>query len=276
MKKISIIFITVVLLIGGCTKTPEKSPEPADNQTATEPAQKIMSFSLSGYEKNGKKKWEVEGKSADIMSDVVNLTDVIAKAYGAETAVTLTAEKGAFSRSTNDVHLESNVNITSSQGATMTTDELEWQNDEERAYTDKAVKVVAENLETTSTGAEARSGLQEIEFKKDVKVIGGEPKTTITCDGPMEFNYGKGYAEFNNKVKVVDGRGEMYCDKAIAYYDTNTRQVTKITAKGNVKIVRGGSWTFSDEAEYLAPEERIVLKGSPKVVIYPEQAKDVE
>ncbi|MFH1779015.1 MAG: LPS export ABC transporter periplasmic protein LptC [Candidatus Omnitrophota bacterium] len=269
----TVLILMLVLLFNGCAKKETSAPEPSKEEVAMEGEQKIMSFSLVGYKEGGKKKWEVEGKSADVMADVVNLTEVEAKTYGEEANVTLVADRGTFNRTSSDVHLESNVVATSTEGTTLTTDVLNWKNDEERVYTDKFVKVTRENMETTSTGAEARPNLKEVEFKKDVKVVTGKPQTVITCDGPMEVNYGKNFAVFDNKVKVEDERGQLYCDKATAYYEPKMRQIIKVVAQGNVKLVRGGSWTFSDEAVYLAKEEKVILTGSPKVVIYPEETK---
>jgi LPS export ABC transporter protein LptC len=243
MRKI-ILVLTAVLLFGGCGGGPEKASKAPAEESLSGADQQVMSFSLVGYEKSGKKKWEVEGKSADIMAEVVNLTTVVAKAYGDEVDMTLVADRGVFNRASNDVHFESNVVVTSNDGSVLSTEALDWKNDEEKIYSDKAVKITAK-----------------------------KPVTTIICDGPMEINYGKNYAEFNNKVKVDDERGQIYCDKAVAYYDSKTREVTKIVATGNVKIVRGGSWTFSDEAIYLAQEQKVILTGSPKVMIYPEETK---
>ncbi len=268
--------LMLVLSFSGCAKKEVKAPVPLEEEVVMAGEQKVMSFSLAGYEKGGKKKWEVEGKSADIIADVVTLTEVIAKAYGEEADVTLVADRGIFNRASNDVHLESNVVATSTEGTRLTTDALDWKNDEEKVHTDGFVKVTREDMETTSTGAEAHPNLKEVEFKKDVKVTTGKPQTTITCDGPMEVDYGKNFAILNNKVKVEDERGQLYCDKATVYYDSKTRQVTKVVANGNVKIVRGGNWTFSDEAVYLAAEEKVILTGSPKVMIYPEEAKEVK
>lgn len=275
MNKI-ILILMLALIFSGCAKKEVKVSAPSEEEIAMEGEQKIMYFSLSGYEHGGKKKWEVEGKSADIMADVVNLTEVVAKAYGEEADVTLVADKGIFNRTSNDVHLESNVVATSSEGTKLKTDALEWKNTEERVTTDRFVEVTREDMKTTSIGAEAHPNLKEVEFKKDVKVTTGKPETIITCDGPMEVNYGKNFAVFNNKVKVEDERGQLYCDKATAYYDSKTRQITKVVANGNVKIVRGGNWTFSDEAVYLAKDEKVILTGSPKVMIYPEEAKGAE
>jgi LPS export ABC transporter protein LptC len=254
MNKIAIVLL-VIFLFTGCEGKKAKAPSPPEEEANISTDQKMMAFSLSGFEKTGKKKWEVQGKSADIVSEMVNLTDVVAKAYGDQSDMTLTADKGSFNRATNDAHFESNVVVTGDNGTKMTTDALDWKNAEQKVVTDKPV-----------------------EMKSDVKGLkddGAETKmpTIITCDGPMEIDYGKNYAIFNTNVKVSDERGQLFCDTATAYYDAKTRQVSKIIAKGNVKIVRAGSWTYSDEATYLALEQKIILTGSPKIMMYPEQAK---
>lgn len=265
MKKVFFVFLAAMFLLAGCGGGSEKAPTAPAAESPTGVDQQIMSFSLAGYEKSGKKKWEVEGKTADIMAEVVNLTNVVAKAYGEEVNMTLIADRGVFNRDSNDVHFESNVVVASSDGSTLSTEALDWKNGEEKIYTDKPVKIVRGPADDAS-GAKP---------SKDIGALSTGP-TTITCDGPMEINYGKNCAEFNTKVKVEDDRGRIFCDKAVAYYDSENHRVAKIVATGNVKIVRGGSWTFSDEAVYLAQEQKVILTGSPRVVIYPQEAESVE
>lgn len=247
--------LLIALLFNGCGVKNDKVQKPPEEEANVSTDQKMMAFSLAGYEKSGKKKWEVQGRSADIMSEMVNLTDVIAKAYGEEVDMTLTADKGVFNRNTSDAHFESNVVVSGTDGTKMTTEEIDWKNADQKVYADKPVKVYTEAKEKSPDGSEKKI------------------PTIITCDGPMEIDYAKNLAVFNKNVKVDDERGQVYCDTATAYYDANTRQVSRIVARGNVKIVRAGSWTFSDEAVYLAPEQKIILTGSPKVMIYPEEAK---
>jgi LPS export ABC transporter protein LptC len=249
--------LLIALSFNGCAVRSDKAvKEPVDEAPGLSSTdQKVMSFSLAGYEKNGRKKWEVQGKSADIMSEVVNLTDVVAKAYGEEVDMTLTADKGVFNRNTSDAHFESNVVVSGTDGTKMTTDEADWKNNDQKIVTDKPVKLYAESKDALGGGGE------------------GKMPTTIVCDGPMEINYGKNYATFSTNVRVDDERGQIFCDTATAYYDPGTKKVSRIVAKGNVKIVRGGSWTFSDEAVYFAAEQKIILSGSPKVTVYPEESK---
>ncbi len=254
-----IVALLIALSFNGCAGKDEKTVKaPVEDDMSLTSDQKVMSFSLAGYEKSGRKKWEVQGKSADIMSEVVNLTDVVAKAYGEETDMTLTADKGVFNRNTSDAHFESNVVVSGTDGTKMTTNEVDWKNADQKIVTDSPVTLYAENLEKSEDGTEKKV------------------PTTIVCDGPMEINYGKNYAVFNTNVKVDDERGQIFCDTATAYYDPESKKVSRIVAKGHVKIMRGGSWTFSDEAVYLASEQKVILSGSPKVTIYPEESKSAQ
>ena len=138
--------LLVAFLFTGCGGKQAKAPAPAPSEEEANLStdQKMMAFSLSGFEKTGRKKWEVQGKSADIVSEVVNLTDVVAKAYGDQTDMTLTADKGSFNRATNDAHFESNVVVSGTNGTKMTTDALDLKNTEQKVYTDKPVDMKSE------------------------------------------------------------------------------------------------------------------------------------
>lgn len=273
MRKTILFLFILIVILGGCDQKAQKPQMSEDDEPALGNEQKVMSFSLAGYEKNGKKKWEIEGKSADIIAEIVNLSNVVANAYGEEVDVTLVADKGVFNRTTNDVCFEENVVVSSSDGTRLTTDALEWKNDEGKVYTDRPVKVTHGNDRTASAEKEIMSASNDSESKTDAGFLSVDSPTTITCDGPMEVDYAKNYAEFKNNVKVEDEKGQLYCDAATAYYDTQTRQLTKIVATGHVRILRGDSQTFSEEAVYLAKEHKVILKGSPRVVIYPKEAE---
>ena len=63
--------------------------------------EQVQSFSIFGFSEDGKKAWEVEGKSADILSDIINLSDIDANSYGDKVTVNLTADEGVLDRSSN-------------------------------------------------------------------------------------------------------------------------------------------------------------------------------
>jgi len=88
--------------------------------------QQISDFSLAGYGEKGTKSWDLSGKSADIFDNTVKLKDVVGNLYGKEEDVNLTAARGDFDKQDGRVHLEQDVVITTSSGARLTTDSLDW------------------------------------------------------------------------------------------------------------------------------------------------------
>ncbi len=277
----------------------------AQDQNAQESDQQIMDFSLASFSEKGKKSWDLSGKSADIFQDVVKLKDVIGNLYGKEEDIKLTAEKGDFDKAQGKVHLEENVVITTSTGAKLTTDSLDWDRKNQLVTTKDVVNIERGNMVTTASGAHGEPNLKKVSLEKDVTVNinpetdgkSKEPsdkkKTVITCDGPLQIDYDKNIATFNNNVKVDTQDAliqsdimDVYFGKAGAGKDTSGSKkadsdvssalggsamgskIDKIVARGNVKITRGENVSYSDEAIYSALDKKIILSGKPKLIIY--------
>lgn len=259
-----------------------------------EAEQTVADFSLSGFAEKGKKSWELSGKSADISAEEVRLKDIVGKLYGEED-ITLTAERGKFDKEKGNVQLEDNVVITTSQGARLITDSLDWDRINHTVSTQDEVNIQRENLVADAIGAKGNPDLKKVNLEKQVRVqidpqekesagSANKEKIVITCDGPLEVDYEKNIAIFYNNVKVDQKDTQIYSDRMNVYfkigqdYDLNSqagkeapgmgRQIRKIIAKGNVKIVRGDNISYSDEAEYDAKANKIILTGTPQLVIY--------
>jgi len=106
-----------------------------------EPDQQIQDFSLSGYGEKGKKSWDISGKTADILGEVVKLRDVVGNLYGKEEDVRLTAERGDLNKADGRVHLEQNVVIATSTGARLLTDSLDWDRKNQLISTENPVDI---------------------------------------------------------------------------------------------------------------------------------------
>lgn len=277
--------------------------------------QQISDFSLSGYTEKGKKSWDLAGKTADIFNEIIKLKEVKGNLYGKEEDILLTAAKGDFNKTDGRVHLEDNVVITTSTGSKLTTESLDWDRKNQTVTTEDFVNIEKENMVTTAIGVLGKPNLNNIVLKKDVKVrmnpetdpkqkdTDPENKMVITCDGPLEIDYGKNVATFNNNVKVDRPDSQIYSDIMYVYFLTNKdaagatttataaaatltvdkakdtngsnkspalmgNKIDKIIAKGNVKIVRGDNVSYSDEAIYTASDKKIILNGRPKLVLY--------
>jgi len=262
-----------------------------------ESEQQISDFSLAGYGEKGKKNWDLSGKSADIFAEVVKLNDVVGNLYGKEEDIKLTARKGDFNKLDGKVHLEQDVVITTSSGTKLTTDSLDWDRKNQLVSTDNTVNIKRDNMVVVASGAKGEPNLKKVALEKDIRLDinpalqaqeespEGKEKIVITCDGPLEINYEKNIASFNNNVKVERTDFTIYSDKMDVYFISSNKEtqdrgqadkapglmgskIDKIVARGNVKVVRGENVSYSEEATYTASDRKIVLSGRPRLVIY--------
>lgn len=268
-----------------------------------DPEQQITDFQLAGFENKGKKSWEISGKSANILSNTVNLKDVVGNLYGEPENIKLTADRGDFNKTDGKVHLEQNVLVSTSSGAKLTTDSLNWDRKNQVVSTEDHVNIERDNIIAKALGAIAHPNLKKVSLEKEVQVNidnpvppsieGGEVlrnKIEITCDGPMEVDYQKNVATFNKKVKVETSDAIICSDVMEVYFvqpsqtehkvsEVNSSamgsQVDRIKAIGNVTIIRGENISHSEEAIYNASDKKITLSGKPKLVIYTAQDMDI-
>lgn len=261
---------------------------------AQESGQQINDFSLSGFGDQGKKAWDLSGKSADILNEVVKLKEVVGNHYTDKDTVNLTADKGDFNKNSGVVHLEDNVVITTSGGAKLTTDSLDWDRKKQIVSTLDRVNVHKQDMNLSGVGAKSITGLKTMELEKEVRLdilpaedkISNKEKIMITCDGPLEVDYEKNIAVFNNNVKVEKPDLTIYSDKMQVYFTPRQEEsrgvqeslamassIKKIVAQGNVRILRGENTTYSQEAIYDAQSKKITLTGRPRIIIY--QSEDM-
>ncbi|MBU4140320.1 MAG: LPS export ABC transporter periplasmic protein LptC [Candidatus Omnitrophica bacterium] len=254
--------------------------ELSDSQKEMEesPGEMLSSFSLSGYAKGGEKQWDLEGKSADIMSEEIKITDVTGKIYGKDTNMTIVADEGSLNRVDSNVHLEKDVLVTSDDGVTMTADYLDWDAQNERLTSESPVWIKRGMMQAYGTGIIAQPVLNLVELKKDVTVK-MPPLTVITCAGPLEVDYQNNLAVFQDEVKVKDERGEILADKMDVYFARQAEEskqmqgmegmgIEKVIATGDVQIHHGGNTTYSQKAVYDTDTGKLTLTGQPKLVIY--------
>lgn len=256
---------------------------------AKESAQQIGDFSLSGSGEKGKKAWDLSGKSADIYNDVVKLKEVVGNHYGDKDNINLTADKGNFNRSSGVVHLEKNVVITTSSGAKLTTDSLDWDRKQQIVSTLDKVNLARSDMNLAGVGAKGQTALKQVVLEKNVRLdiqpadkqTKKKEKIVITCDGPLDIDYEKNIAVFNNNVKVEKSDMAIYSDKMQVYFspkqepskkdrgpDLMSSSINKIISQGNVRIIRGENISYSQEAVYTALDKKISLTGRPQIIIY--------
>lgn len=234
---------------------------------------KVYTFSFAKYSPEGEKEIEIEGDSADILSETVYLTNVVAKAYAEEVPVTITADKGDYQKSANEVHLTDNVVATAENGARLLTEKLNIHPNTKTLETDVEAEVRKDNINIKGMGATGDSRLKKVKFKKNVTVVIQNPDqpskdpTLITCDGPLVIDYEKNVAHFQDNVVAEDTRGKLIADVMDVYYNKQSRRVGKIIATGNVTIENpDGNKTFSESVVYLADEGRVILGGDAEAL----------
>ena len=286
-------FIYCAMLCATCFAKEQARQVQAQN--STEADQQISDFSLSGFGDKGKKAWDLSGKSADIFNDVIKLKDLVGNLYGDKEDVKLTADTGDFDKGNGKIHVERNVVITTSGGAKLTTDSLDWDRVNQVVSTKDVVNIKRENMATTARGALGEPSLNKMKLEKEVKVEiepenkadkidspKEQSKIIITCDGPLDIDYAKNVATFHNNVKVDRGDSQIYSDLMEVYFGSNKGEkaesdkapslmgskIDKIIARGNVKTVRGENITYSDEAVYNGADKKITLSGRPRLIIY--------
>lgn len=234
--------------------------------------QKILSFDMTGFAQDGKKKWDIQGKSADIVSDTVILRDIEANAYSKDRTIELQANNGVYDKQNSSVKLEENVVVTTSDGVTLTTKWLKWESDTNTIKTDSFVEVVKDNFYACGYGASANTGSKEVLLNKDIVVKQGE--VTISCGGPLTIDYAKNQASFCDKVKVTEPRGELIADRLDIFFNPESRQIEKVIAERNVELRQGQNVAKGQKIIYTLASGEAILTGNPEILIYSQ--KDLE
>ena len=86
------IFVLAVLGAGicGCSEKPDEASEivKAASIDTEDIEQKVLQFDLTAYTDKGAKRWEIKGKSADMVDETVKLKDIVASTYGKDNTLT--------------------------------------------------------------------------------------------------------------------------------------------------------------------------------------------
>lgn len=228
--------------------------------------QQIENFVLEGFTEEGKKHWELMAESADVEESLVKMDQVKAIIWDEKGKIDIKGKKGEYDKRENKICLNDDVSIETSEGTKLLTDKLVWDVKKQEASTDSKVIVEKENMVAKGKGGTALTEIKKVELKENVEVR-VEPKTIITCKGPLELDYEKNIAKFYEEVMVEDERGNIYADRMEIILNPQTKKIEKIFAYGNVKVVREENVAYADEGVYSAEEGKVILKGRPKLVI---------
>ena len=270
---IIVVFLAVVLI--GCAKerkAAENKPAVSDKALEENLTQNVNTFTLSSVGDDGTSNWKLQGDSADIVEDNVNIKNVCIKSQTKDSAVTMTCKKGLIKKSQDLGIFKEDVLLVYDDGTTVATDAIDWSFKKQIAKASGPVCVKSGGLQTNADGAYLKKGVNEIQLNKNV-LMNTDSGTTIKCSGPLMLDYKKNIAVFNKDVQIENQKGKMFSKKMVAFFDPEKKKVTKVEATGDVKLIRGASVSMSDKAVYFSDEGRAVLTGNPIVFVDAEEAK---
>ena len=228
--------------------------------------QKILSFDMTGYSNDGKKKWSIQGKSADIISDTVMLNDIEANAYSGDRTVVLKAQSGSYDKEKHSVRLEDNVVVTTSDGVTLSAEWLKWESETDTIKTDSFVEVEKDNLYASGNGASANTKQKDVQLNNNILVR--QDDVNVSCDGPLTIDYGNNKASFYGNVKVTEPRGELTADRLDIFFNPDSRKIEQIVAERNVELKQGQNTAKGQKIVYILASGEAILTGNPEILIY--------
>ncbi len=222
---------------------------------------------------------QAQDKSEGSLKDVVIQEDVKGVTSGQDGGIHFQSKKALFNRADKTLEMQDSVRIENDKGVSLETQRLKWDQEKDEVATDDEVTIERkDSIQIKGKGLNAKPSLKKTKIGKDVEVrIPQKNKgfIMITCKGPLEIDYQEGKAVFYNDVKVNQEDSQIFSDKATVYFDGDQKTLKKIVAEGEVRIVRGKDTSFSDKAIYQVDQKKLILKGNPRLVIFPEEDKQL-
>lgn len=238
---------------------------------------------MAGYSPEGAKEWDLEGHGAVAEGAIVTIRQPHAIGYDRERTSHLTASLAHVDQNSRYIRLEHDVTIHTSDGIWVFMPQMYWLSDREEMRTEEPVRIETDHMLIRGRGASAHANLKTTSVERDIELVmnpsdhdtADEPTShvTITCDGPLSFEYEKGIATFHENVHVRDRQGDLYADTLIAYVDQTTHTIRYADARGRVRIVQGPRTAHGDRAVYEPALAKVTLLGSPYLVLYPEDSQ---
>lgn len=269
MKAKGVWVIFCLLFMSGCGRLLSGKQAIEENPPAgLDQAEVISTVTLEGHTPTGRKKWQVQGETANLSEETVHLSPVEAISFG-ERETRLTAQHGILNRQTEEIHLEGDVVVTTSDGMKMTTDSLDWDSKKEIGTTPDWVSVGQPGMTVVGLGGKGYQRIHRMRLEKDVTVVmeGKAGATVITCKGPLEVDYRRRKARFWKDVQVRDVKGLIQSDRMDVAFDQQTHQLEKAIFLGHVQIHRDDKVAFAHRADYEQPKGQTALYGHTRLVM---------
>ena len=283
LSLIFLVFSAYCLVLNGCAKrSNELSGKETVNATAEPPTTQQMSgFTLIGYKDDGSKKWQLHGQGASIEGNIVTIHQPDAIGFDPVHQANLTASVAQVNQDNRHVRMEHNVIIHTVDGLWFSSPILYWIPDKDEVATDQPVRIESDHMLLRGRGLTGQTQLKQAVIPSDIELVlnpsdhelaaGAAQQVTITCDGPLSFDYGNGVATFEQNVHIKDPNGDLYSDKLIAYLDQTSHTIRYAEAIGRVRIHQNQNTALSEKAVYEPSIGKITLVGKPSLLVYPQQ-----
>ncbi len=267
-KILSLVFM-VFFLFGGSVYAQDKVD------------QAIEDFKVSGYNDEKDTSWELKGKDAHLKGDMLEVNEVKIKSRCKDLEMNVVSEKGYYNKSKGIVLLSHDVKAVSSNGTTLTTDQVVWDTKRHVLETDKPLTIEKMDKSARLQGVGGTVEIDKntamlhrnVRAEMDRSALSNEKKekrhrTVIKCKGPLVVHYREKVAIFNNDVVVEDESATIYSDKLTVYFNSPKNRIRKIIAEGHVRIVKGDNVTESEKAVYDVENDSLTMIGEPKILFY--------
>ena len=242
----------------------------------------MSGFTLTGYQVDGTKRWQLDGEGAIVDGNIVTIQKPNAVGYDPTHTAHLTASLATVNQTNRHIRMEHDVTIHTSDGLWLTSPVLHWIPDQDEVATDQSVRIETDHMLLRGRGADGLTQLKRATLLRDIEMVlnpsehQGEAATgpahvTITCDGPLSFDYEHNVATFERNVHIEDPSGDLYSDRLVAYFNQATRTIRYAEAIGRVRIHQHQNTALSEKAVYEPAIGKITLVGKPSLLIYPEQ-----
>ncbi|MBI4341660.1 MAG: LPS export ABC transporter periplasmic protein LptC [Candidatus Omnitrophica bacterium] len=269
----------------GCGKrTSQATTEESAATGAPNATQHMSGFTLTGYQDDGSKKWQLNGQGATVEGNIVTIHQPNAIGFDPVRQAHLTASLAQVNQNNRHIRLEHNVTIHTDDGLWFFSPVLYWIPDQNKAATDLPVRIESDHMLLRGRGFSGMTQLKQAVIASDIEMVlnpsdheplsgGAARQVTITCDGPLSFDYGTGVATFEHNVHIKDPNGDVYSDKLIAYLDQANHTIRYAEAIGRVRIHQHQNTALSEKAVYEPAIGKITLVGKPSLLIYPQQGE---
>ncbi len=236
--------LALILTANGCsrensaskTKKTVKSVQAGKTQAVK---QEVYTFKVEGFNEDQKVQWGLEGESARVIEDKINIKNLHGVYYGDDMTFVVFADSAVYDKKTQDIELKTNIVGKTSDGGEFITDYAKWNAKSEEITTDSRVIVKRQNITCAGRGVVTKPRLKWVLFREEVEVDIA-PDKKIVCSGPFELDQAENKAIFNDDVKITDKESETFTDKLTVYLNAGTNEIERIVTEGNVKVVHRG------------------------------------